>query len=74
MAYHAKINEKFHGLEAGTIARDIIKHKNGHWIYQDKTTALKKNDIIYYWIHVIYKGLGYNILDRKYRIKRLLTN
>lgn len=54
------------GLEAGTIARDITKAKNGRWTYHDKTTQLSKGDVIYYWIHVVYKGLGYNLVDQEY--------
>lgn len=64
VAYHAKFNEDFNGLEAGTIARDIVKVKNNRWTYEDHTTRLKIGDIIYLWIHVIYEGLGYNLLDQ----------
>lgn len=66
VAYHVKFNEDFEGLEAGVIARDIIKTRNGRWVYEDKTTRLKRGDIIYYWIHVVYDGLGYNLLDQSY--------
>ncbi|CAK9833822.1 Beta-1,3-glucan-binding protein 1 [Anthophora retusa] len=66
VAYHVKFNEDFNGLEAGTIARDIIKVRNGRWIYEDRTTRLKRGDKIYYWIHVVYDGLGYNLLDQQY--------
>lgn len=69
VAYHAKINEDFNGLEPGSIARDIVKHKNCRWTYQDKTTVLKKNDIIYYWVHVVNNKVGYNLLGRKYIVK-----
>ncbi|XP_076763456.1 beta-1,3-glucan recognition protein 1 [Xylocopa sonorina] len=64
VAFHVKFNEDFNGLEAGTIARDIVKVRNGHWTYEDRTTRLKRGDIIYYWIHVVYDGLGYNLLDQ----------
>ncbi|KAG7197379.1 hypothetical protein KM043_018485 [Ampulex compressa] len=68
VAFHVKFNEDFDGLEAGTIARDIVKSRDGRWTYQDRTTRLKRNDIIYYWIHVVYDGLGYNLLDQQYRV------
>ncbi|XP_076238711.1 beta-1,3-glucan recognition protein 1 [Calliopsis andreniformis] len=64
VAYHVKFNEDFRRLEAGTIAVDIIKTTNGHWTYEDDTTELVKGDVIYYWVHVVYKGLGYNLLDK----------
>ncbi|KOC61578.1 Beta-1,3-glucan-binding protein [Habropoda laboriosa] len=66
VAYHVKVNEDFNGLEAGFIARDIIKTKNDRWTYEDKTTRLKRGDKIYYWIHVVYDGLGYNLLNKEY--------
>ncbi|KOX70541.1 Beta-1,3-glucan-binding protein [Melipona quadrifasciata] len=66
VAYHVKFNEDFYGLEAGSIARDIIKRKNGRWTYEDRTTRLKRGDKLYYWIHVVYDGLGYNLLDQQY--------
>ncbi|XP_076173185.1 beta-1,3-glucan recognition protein 1 [Ptiloglossa arizonensis] len=64
VAYHVKFNEDFQGLEAGTIARDIVKTRNERWTYEDKSTRLKRGDVIYYWIHVIFNGLGYNLLDQ----------
>ncbi|KAG6801368.1 gram-negative bacteria-binding protein 1-2 precursor [Apis mellifera caucasica] len=66
VAYHVKFNDDFYSLEAGTIARDIIKPRNGYWVYEDRSTRLKLGDIIYYWIHVVYNGLGYNLLDQKH--------
>ncbi|XP_076639542.1 beta-1,3-glucan recognition protein 1 [Colletes latitarsis] len=66
VAFHVKFNEDFQGLEAGTIARDIVKVRGGRWLYEDRNTRLKHNDIIYYWIHVIYNGLGYNLIDQQH--------
>lgn len=74
VAYHVKFNEDFNGLEAGTIARDIIKARNGRWTYEDRTTRLKRGQTIYYWIHVVYDGLGYNLVDQHHVINgRLRT-
>ncbi|XP_012523049.1 beta-1,3-glucan-binding protein-like [Monomorium pharaonis] len=68
VAFHVKFNEDFDGLEAGHIAKDILKVRNGQWTYQDRHTQLKRDDIIYYWIHVVYQGLGYNLVDQSYRV------
>lgn len=68
MAFHIKINEEFDGLEAGQIAVDVRKRKNGYWTYEDTTTELKKGDIIYFWVHYIYNGLGYNLLDQMHQV------
>lgn len=64
VAFHVKFNEDFNGLEAGTIARDIVRARKGQWTYEDHTTRLKRGDVIYYWIHVVYDGLGYNLVDQ----------
>lgn len=66
MAYHVKFNSEFRGLEAGTIARDITKVRDGKWTYEDRSTKLKEGDVIYYWIHVVYEGLGYNLLEQQH--------
>ncbi|EFN62569.1 Beta-1,3-glucan-binding protein [Camponotus floridanus] len=68
VAFHAKINENFNGLEAGTIARDILTVRDGRWTYQDSHTQLERDDIIYMWIHVIYRGLGYNTVNKSHRV------
>lgn len=58
-AFHGKLNEEMDGLEAGRWARDIVKPKNGRYIFKDRETSLKLGDTIYYWTYVIYNGLGY---------------
>ncbi|XP_012241954.1 beta-1,3-glucan-binding protein 1 [Bombus impatiens] len=69
VAYHVKFNDDFYSLEAGTIAIDIIKKRNGRWTYEDRSTRLKRGDKIYYWLHVVYEGLGYNLLNQEYEVK-----
>lgn len=68
MAFHVRFNEEFSGLEAGTIARDILRVKKGRWTYEDFTTELKYGDIVYYWIHVVYDGLGYDLLFQEHQV------
>ncbi|KAL0099251.1 hypothetical protein PUN28_020077 [Cardiocondyla obscurior] len=68
VAFHIKFNEDFDGLEAGHIAKDILKVRNEQWTYEDRRTQLKRDDIIYYWIHVVYQGLGYNLIDQSHRV------
>ncbi|XP_008554730.1 beta-1,3-glucan-binding protein 1 [Microplitis demolitor] len=68
VAFHVKFNEEFEGIEAGTIARDILRVKNGRWTYEDATTELSFGDIVYYWVHVVYEGLGYNLLFQEHRV------
>lgn len=69
MAFHAKINEPFAGLEGGTISKDILVPNNDYFTYKDQATRLKAGDKLYFWIHVIFKGLGYNLLDQYYEYR-----
>ncbi|KAL2739774.1 hypothetical protein V1477_011163 [Vespula maculifrons] len=68
VAYHVKFNEDFYSLEAGVISIDIIKPRNGRWVYEDHTTELKEGDMIYFWVHVVYQGLGYNLLNQEHKV------
>ncbi|CAD6201986.1 GSCOCT00013992001.2-RA-CDS [Cotesia congregata] len=68
VAFHIKFNEEFEGIEAGTIARDILRVKNGRWAYEDHTTELTFGDTVYYWVHVVYEGLGYNLLFQEHKV------
>ncbi|XP_015114895.1 beta-1,3-glucan-binding protein 1 [Diachasma alloeum] len=68
VAFHVRINEEFEGLEAGTIAVDVLRVRNGRWKYEDRTTKLKYGDKVYYWVHVVYEGLGYNLLFQEHEV------
>ncbi|XP_078045809.1 beta-1,3-glucan-binding protein-like [Augochlora pura] len=68
VAYHVNFNKDFYSLEAGAISVDIIKPKNGRWVYEDRRTKLKVGDIVYMWVHVDYEGRGYNLLDQQYKV------
>lgn len=66
VAYHIRFNEEFDGLEAGTIAVDIINVRKGRWYYGNRDVQLKFGDVIHYWVHVVYNGLGYNLLNQQH--------
>lgn len=68
VSFHVKFNDEFKGLEVGPLTKDIIKPHNRRWTYHDKTTKLKVGDVVYYWIHIIYNDLPYNLLDQQYRV------
>ncbi|XP_043288708.1 beta-1,3-glucan-binding protein-like [Venturia canescens] len=74
VAFHVKFNEDFEGLEAGTIARDVVRARNGRWTYQDRTTRLRLGDIVYYWVHVVWDGLAYNLLDQQHRVTEFFNS
>lgn len=68
MAYHIKFNEEFDGLEAGTIAKDVLIVRQGRWYLGTRDIQLKPGDIIHYWVHVVYNGLGYNLLNQQHLV------
>lgn len=70
-AFHGNINEPFESLEAGQMARDVIKKRGDLWVFEDKNVRLKKGDVLYYWLYVILDGLGYQGLDRSYTVTGL---
>jgi hypothetical protein len=67
-AFHGNVNKEMDGLEAGQMARDIIKAKNGRWVFKDDRVKLKVGDVIYYWLYVQYEGLGYQKLDQSWTV------
>jgi hypothetical protein len=67
-AFHGNVNKEMNGLEAGQMARDIIKAKNGRWVFQDDRLKLNIGDVIYYWLYVQYEGLGYQKLDQTWTV------
>lgn len=71
VSFHIKINEEFDGLEVGTLTKDIVKPNQGKWTYEDKKTELRVNEILYYWVNIVYNGVDYNLIDQEYRIKGL---
>lgn len=73
-AFHGKLNEEMEGLEAGTWSRDIVKVKDGRWIFRDRQATLKPGDVLYYWTYVIYNGLGYREDDGVYTVNAYSEN
>lgn len=70
MAFHININEEFYSLEHGQWAQDIIKKREGRWTYIIPEFRVKQGDTIYYWVYVIVDGLGYQALDKSYKVTR----
>ncbi|RZF33477.1 hypothetical protein LSTR_LSTR010133 [Laodelphax striatellus] len=68
-AFHGNFNKDFeNGHEAGEVAVDVLRKKNGFWTYTNRSKKLKEGDIIYYWLYVIKDGLGYERLFQSYLV------
>nr|CAD7404759.1 unnamed protein product [Timema cristinae] len=71
-AFHGNVNKPMEGLEGGHMSKDIIKAKNGRWVFEDLRVRLKVGDIIYFWLYVQVDGLGYRRDDQKFTVKELV--
>lgn len=60
-AFHGNVNKPMNGLEAGTFSKDVLRAKNGTWIFEDPNARLQIGDQLYYWLFVIKNGLGYRL-------------
>ncbi|CAB0004746.1 unnamed protein product [Nesidiocoris tenuis] len=67
-AVHINFNHEMEGLEAGDVAVDIIKKKNGRWTYTNKNRRLKPGDKLYYWLYLIVDKLGHRLDDQEFLI------
>ncbi|XP_055693362.1 beta-1,3-glucan-binding protein-like [Lutzomyia longipalpis] len=67
-AFHGKINEQMEQNELGTLYDDILSARDGRWIYENNTVALKKGDKIYYWIYVQHERLAYRLEDQVFEV------
>lgn len=72
VAFHLKLNDKFHGLESGD-RKDIARSKNGKWTYEDNKVELKFGDVVYYWVQIVHhpaggKSVDYNLIDQEYQV------
>ncbi|XP_063234625.1 beta-1,3-glucan-binding protein 1-like [Bacillus rossius redtenbacheri] len=67
-AFHGNVNKPMEGLEGGHLSRDILKPKNGRWVFEDPRVRLKLNDTIYFWLYVQVDGLGYRRDDQKWTV------
>lgn len=70
MAFHAQINTPLPGQTAGSLFnKDITSPVSGAFTFRDRNTKLNKGDKLYYWLYVIYKGLGYHLENQVYEYR-----
>ncbi|XP_055703432.1 beta-1,3-glucan-binding protein [Phlebotomus papatasi] len=67
-AFHGQLNQPFTGLQAGQWASDITVPTEGRFRFTERATKLKPGDVLHYWVHVIFNGLGYNLEGQEYRV------
>ncbi|XP_046994641.1 uncharacterized protein LOC124606670 [Schistocerca americana] len=58
-AVHANINKEMRDLEAGQLSADVLRPRDGRWVFEDHKTALRPGDRINYWLYVKHGGLGF---------------
>ncbi|XP_059608136.1 beta-1,3-glucan-binding protein [Phlebotomus argentipes] len=67
-AFHGQLNQPFTGLQGGQWSSDITVPTEGRFRFTERSTKLKPGDVIYFWVHVIFNGLGYNLEGQEYRV------
>ncbi|XP_055705719.1 beta-1,3-glucan-binding protein-like [Phlebotomus papatasi] len=67
-AFHGKINEQLEQNEVGTLYDDVQKPRDGRWIYENNTVALKMGDKLYYWIYVQNERLAFRLEDQVFEV------
>ncbi|XP_031345751.1 beta-1,3-glucan-binding protein-like isoform X2 [Photinus pyralis] len=70
-AFHGKINSPMKGREAGIFSEDIRFAENGRWTFFTNA-RLKPGDKLYYWIHVLYDGIGYEKDGEPFTVTELI--
>uniref|UniRef100_A0A1L8E2T1 Putative beta-1 n=1 Tax=Nyssomyia neivai TaxID=330878 RepID=A0A1L8E2T1_9DIPT len=68
-AFHGQLNFPFTGLQAGQWASDITRPTEGRYRFIERSTKLKPGDVLYFWVHVIFNGLGYNLEGQEYKVE-----
>ncbi|GAB0099634.1 Gram-negative bacteria-binding protein 3 [Sergentomyia squamirostris] len=68
MAFHGQLNEPFTGLQAGHWAADVTRPTDGRFRFVERSTKLKPGDVLHFWLHVVFNGLGYNLEGQEYRV------
>ncbi|XP_049861146.1 beta-1,3-glucan-binding protein 2-like [Schistocerca gregaria] len=58
-AVHANVNKEMRDLEAGQLSADVVRPRDGRWVFEDQKTALRPGDRINYWLYVKRDGLGF---------------
>lgn len=42
---------------------------DGEYVFKDTTTKFKEGDKLYYWLHVIYNGVGHSLENQVYEYR-----
>ncbi|XP_043271804.1 beta-1,3-glucan-binding protein-like [Venturia canescens] len=62
-ALHANVNKPIEIGDAGAIVGEVINPRNNWWSFDDNNVALRKGDILHYWIYVQVNGSSHKRLD-----------
>ena len=68
-AFHGSKNKELEGHEAGTWNQDIRKARGNRLVFQEPNAKFNLGDRLHYWVHVIYDGLGYDLLYQMAEVK-----
>lgn len=66
VAFHGKINNEFDGNEMGDFHSESLQPENGEWVLRNDRHIFRSGDVLYYWIYVQHKRLGYRLDNAKF--------
>lgn len=69
MAFHGSINRPVSARSAGTWNKDITTVTDGYYTFRDMGTKFNIGDRLYFWLYVVYNGLGYHLEDQHYEFR-----
>lgn len=69
MAFHGRKNYELNGREAGTWNQDVTKARQNRLMFVEPNAKFNLGDKLHYWLHVIYDGLGYDLLHQMEEVK-----
>lgn len=73
-AFHGQKNMLLEDREAGTWNADVTTATQNRFVFREPNTKFNLGDRLYYWLYVVYKGLGYDLLFQMKEVKSKITN
>lgn len=68
-AFHGRKNVMLDGRETGTWNGDITKATGDRLVFQEPNAKFNIGDRLHYWLYVVHKGLGYDLLYQMADVK-----
>ncbi|XP_071483403.1 beta-1,3-glucan-binding protein-like [Diadema antillarum] len=68
VAYHYNINRPLNGVAAGDYNYDVTEPTGNYWVHEKTDINPQIGDTVYYWVYVVYNGVGYQLLEQSWAV------